>query len=144
MKSFYFFSVLTFIIIINGCDNILESDLYDYTIEQQMGCYCPQGGIWVKLFISADTVSNAIRTSDNNKLTYDEFKHYKSIKGLFNKISETDTSTYDLIVTYESTNNYPSFIYINPKPIVINDSTVVTIEDAQLSYTTKNYKNFNY
>ena len=124
-------------------DIVDEGHLYDYSIEQQMGCYCSQGGVWVKLYISDDTVSNAIRTSDIFKLTYDEFKDYKSIKGLFNKISETDTSTLDLIVTYDSINNYPSFIDINPKPIVVDDSTVVTIEDAQLSYTTKNYKKLN-
>ena len=135
---FYFF--VAFVFLFNGCDTLVdESNSYDYSIEQKMGCYCPQGGIWVNLLITADTISNAMRISDNQQLTYDEFKYYKSIKGLFDKISETDTNTYKLIVTFDYEYNYPSFLYIDPKPIVIDDSTIVTVADAQLSYTTNNY-----
>lgn len=135
---FYFITVI--VLLFNGCDNLVdESNSYDYSLEQNMGCFCEQGGIWVKLFISADTVSNVVHISDNRELTYNEFKLYKSIKGLFNKIAETDTNTYELIVTFNSDKNYPSFIFIDLKPIVINDITIVTIADAQLSYTTRNY-----
>ncbi len=136
--SIYFFVV--FLLLINGCDTLVdESNSYDYSMEQRMDCFCSQAGIWVKLFIRADTISNAVRISDNKQLTYDEFKYYKSINGLFDLISETDTSTHQLIVTINSEDNYPSFLYIDLKPIVINDSTIVTVADAQISYTTNNY-----
>ena len=135
---FYFF--VAFVLLINGCDTLIdESNSYDYSIEQKMDCFCSQAGIWVKLFIKADTISNAVRISDKKQLTYKEFKYYKSIKGLFDTISETDTNTHQLIVTFDSEDNYPSFLYIDLKPIVINDSTTVTVADAQLSYTTNNY-----
>jgi hypothetical protein len=136
--SIYFFVV--FLLLINGCDTLVdESNSYDYSMEQRMDCFCSRAGIWVKLFIRADTISNAVRISDNKQLTYDEFKYYKSINGLFDLISETDTSTHQLIVTINSEDNYPSFLYIDLKPIVINDSTIVTVADAQISYTTNNY-----
>ena len=132
--------VLISVLLLYGCDMILdENNLYDYSIEQQMGCYCPQGGIWVKLYISSDTVSSALRISDKQELPHNEFSYYKPIKGLFDIISETDTSEYDLIVEFDSLKNYPSFVYINPKPIIVNDSTIVIIEDAQIVYTTRNY-----
>jgi hypothetical protein len=60
---------------------------------------------------------------------------------LFDIISETDTNEYDLIVEFDSLKNYPSFVYINPKPIIVTDSTIVIIEDAQIAYTTRNYMN---
>ena len=132
--------VLISVLLLYGCDTLLdENNLYDYSIEQQMGCYCPQGGIWVKLYISSDTVSSALRISDKRELPHNEFSYYKPIKGLLDIISETDTSEYDLIVEFDSLKNYPSFVYINPKPIIVNDSTIVIIEDAQIVYTTRNY-----
>lgn len=43
-----------------SCDTVTdESNNYDYSIEQKMDCYCTQGGVWVKLYITADTVSAA-------------------------------------------------------------------------------------
>lgn len=141
--KFLFYSLFIFLVLLNGCDNILdENNSYDYSLEQQMGCFCPQGGIWVKLFVKADTVSKAIRISDNSLLSYNEFRFYKSIKGLFDEISQRDTSTYDVEINMDSINNYPTYVYFNPKPIV-NGDTVQVISDAQLSYTTKNYSKSN-
>lgn len=137
-------TIITFLIVflfaINSCDNIVdENNNYDYSMEQKIECYCSQGGVWVKLFITADTVSSAIRLSDNFKLDYNNFWYYKSIKSLYDEISETDTIAYILIVEYDTNNIYPSFLYKEPKPIVLDDSTTVTIADAQISYTTQNY-----
>ena len=133
-----FFAALFFLF--NSCDTIIvdESNSYDYSMEQRMDCFCSQTGIWVKLFIKADTVSNAVRVSDNNQLSYDDFKYYKSIKGLFDTITETDTTVYNLVVTYNSEINYPSYIYLNPKPFV-TDSITWIIADAELAYSTKSY-----
>ncbi len=113
-----------------GCDTVVdENNNYDYSIEQKIGCYCLQGGVWVKLFITADTVSSVIRLSDNYKLNYSEFWLYKSIKELQNEIAETDTNEYTVIIEYDPNNIYPSFFYKEPKNTV----------DAQISYTTQNY-----
>lgn len=132
-------SLVVFLFTLIGCDSVVdENSNYDYSIEQKMDCYCTQAGVWVKLFITADTVSSAIRLSDNFKLDYSNFWYYKSIKDLYNEISETDTNTYTLVVEYDSNSSYPSFLFKEPKPIVINDSTIVEIADAQVSYSTKN------
>ncbi len=136
--SFYFF--VTVLFFITGCDSPTEvSNPFDYSIEQKMDCFCSQAGYWVNLFITSDTVSTAVRISDNKQLKYNEFKYYKSIKSLFDWISETDTTVYNLIVTINSEHNYPSYIYLNPKPIVTDTITWI-IADGELSYSTKNYK----
>jgi len=131
------FIVATFSLI--SCDTVTdESNSYDYSIEQKMDCYCTQGGVWVKLYITADTVSAATRILDNYKLEYNDFWFYKSIKDLYNEIAETDTNTYTLIVEYDA-NNYPSYLFKDPKPIVINDTTTISIADGQIAFTTKKY-----
>ncbi|QQS36426.1 MAG: hypothetical protein IPM56_00275 [Ignavibacteriales bacterium] len=134
MKTIYF---LALVFLISSCDTSIDvEEQFDYTIEQQMGCFCPQGGVWLKLYVVNDTISKAIRLSDNTILSYDEFKFHKSIKGLFNQIAVTDTSKFDLVVTMDPTNLYPSYLYYNPKPVV-NGDTVIIIEDAQQSFTTR-------
>lgn len=129
-----------FLIFFIGCESATEQYfIYDYSIEQRMDCFCSQGGVWVKLFVEADSVASAIRISDNQRLDYGEYKYYKSITELFDLINNTDTTFNYLNYTIDSINNYPSYVYVNPKPIIINDTTIVIISDADVSYTTKNY-----
>jgi len=138
-RNIYLFA--TIILLLFGCHSIVDdSVVYDYSIDQSMGCFCTQRGVWVKLYITSDTVSYAERIPDGSQLTYDEFRHYKSIKDLFDFIEETDTSIYILNYRFDYGNDYPSYIFTDLKPIVINDTTIVTPADAELSYTTKNYK----
>jgi hypothetical protein len=126
-----------------GCDtSVNQNNSHDYTIEQQLGCFCPQGGVWVKLYVKADTIAEAVTISTNSHLSYEERKSYKTIKGLFEVISQIDTATYNVKISIDSVNNYPSYLYFNPKPIVHGD-TVQIIEDAQMTYTTKNYNKLN-
>jgi hypothetical protein len=136
-------SLIVVLFIVTSCDTVNdEYNNYDYSIEQKMDCYCTQGGVWVKLYITADTVSAAARISDNYKLEYSNFWYYKSIKDLYNEIEETDTNDYNLIVEYDA-NNYPSYLFKEPKPIVINDTTTISIADGQIAFTTKNYIKLN-
>lgn len=130
------FSVL---IVLAGCETgVNENKVYDYSIEQQMNCSCPQAGVWVKLYVKADTVADAIRISDNYQLKKEERTPYKSIKVLFDLIAELDTAACMVTIRIDSVNNYPTYIYSNTKPVVKGD-TVMIITDAQWSYLTRNY-----
>lgn len=132
-------SLIVVLLTVISCDTVNdEYNNYDYSIEQKMDCFCTQGGVWVKLYITADTVAAATRISDNYKLEYSNFWYYKSIKDLYNEIEETDTNDYNLIVEYDA-NNYPSYLFKEPKPIVIDDTTTISIADGQIAFTTKNY-----
>ena len=112
MKYLFYF-LITFVLLIYGCDDSVDSiETYDYSIEQQMGCFCSQGGVWVRLFVKADTVAYAFRISDNELLDYNDYKSYKSIRGLFDLISQTDTNSYVLDYEMDSVYNFPSYIYI--------------------------------
>ncbi len=140
MKNLIFFFIA---LILYGCNTLVnESSSYDYSIEQNVGCFCPRGGEWVKLFVKSDSITKAIKLSDNSRLSYDQRRLYRTIKDLYNEISNIDTSIYDVIITIDPLHNYPSFFYFNPKPIVHGD-TISIVMDAQMSYTTKNYKKIN-
>jgi hypothetical protein len=142
MKTIFY--LITVTLFLWGCESLIFEDRsYDYSIEQQMGCYCPQGGVWVKLFVTSDTVSKAIRISDEHQLTYNEFRDYKSIKSLFDEILNTDTTLTNMTIIMDSLNYYPSILSFSPKPIIIGGDTVATIEDAWSYYNTKNYKKHN-
>ena len=135
-----FISLIIFLVILDGCDGIVDdNNNFDYSIEQKMNCFCGQNDIWSKLFITADTVASAYRISDHYIFNYNEFKFYKSIKDLFNIISETDTNDYILKVTYDLNYIYPSFLSLKSKPIIVNDSTIIITSDDNISYSTRNY-----
>jgi hypothetical protein len=137
MKNILCFLITT--IFLNGCDTpVNENKSYDYSIEQQTGCFCVLGGVWVKLFVKADTIADAINLSDNSRLAYEQQTQYRTIKGLNNELLSIDTSIYDIRVTMDTVLHYPSFIYFNPKPIIHGD-TVLIVADAQMSYSTRNY-----
>jgi len=142
MRKIFYLIIISILFV--GCENSVENNInsYDYSIDQRIDCFCPQAGIWVKLFIKSDTIANAIYIADNSPLTYEQIRPYRTIKGLYEEISKKDTSTYYIKVIMDSVSNYPSYIYINPKPKIHGD-TVFVIKDAQLSYMTKNYSKLN-
>ena len=141
-RNIYF--IATLILFHAGCNSNVDAPaVYDYSIEQKMDCFCTNSGAWINIYVSSDTVSYAERIPDGIKLSYDEFKSYKSIKGLFDFIAETDTSKYVLTYSFENGNDYPSYIYTNPKPVVVNDSIIGMVDDAELSYSTRNYVKMN-
>lgn len=140
-KIFYSLTITIFLLL--GCENTTEfSNPFEYSVEQKMSCFCPQAGEWIKLYVQADTIAKAIKMSNNSELTYTQRKPYKSIKGLWDLISQIDTSTYELKVEIDSANNYPSYIFCSPNKIQQGD-TVMIIQDANFSYTTRNYTRLN-
>lgn len=46
MKIIYI-GVFAMIVVLSGCDTpVSQTESYGYTLEEQMGCFCPQGGVW--------------------------------------------------------------------------------------------------
>ena len=137
------FYCLAATIVCCGCDTpVSEKGSYDYSIEQELDCFCPRGGVWVKLYVKADTIADAVRIADNNHLSYEEWRGYKTIKELFLIASRIDTSVFEMKMRIDSIDHYPSYLYFNPKPIIHGD-TVQIITDVQMSYITNNYRRIN-
>lgn len=141
MKKFFCFLLTTFFVI--GCENSIDSiNSYDYSIEQRRDCFCPRAGVWVRLFVKSDTIASAIYVENNSPLSYEEKQSYRTIKGLFDEISSIDTSFWNVEIIMDSVNNYPSYIYFSPKPIIQGD-TIGIYADALFKYTTRNYIKLN-
>jgi hypothetical protein len=115
----------------------------DYSIEQSRSCFCPQGGQSVKLFVAADTIADAIWLPNNNHLSYNERQRYRTIKGLYEEIERWDTSsTFRVDAEYDPVYHFPSSIHIYPRHVIINDTVVGAIFDADISYITWNYTKY--
>jgi len=115
-----------------------QNGAYDYSIEQRRDCYCLYGDVWVKLFVRADTIADAITIPGNLHLPNEQRRWYKTIKGLSDEMSNIDTLNYSMHVTMDSSNNYPSYLSFGPKKVRHGD-TVIVILDAWITYSTRNY-----
>jgi hypothetical protein len=136
MKHFTFLGIILMIL---GCDAVVDDkSSFDYSIEQKLGCFCPLGGVWTKLYVRADTIADAVFLADNSQLTFEERSQYRTINALLRDISQIDTTRYSVIVTIDTIHNFPSYFNFNPKPIVNGDTAGIVV-DAQVSYTTRNY-----
>ncbi len=137
------FHLAAAIIFLSGCDRFMtDADTYDYSIEQQMNCFCSQGGQWVRLHVKADTIADATNISNGNHLTSEQWQPYRTIHGLFDEITKWDTSMYHVDVTIDSTFGYPSFLSIYQRTVVHGD-TIPFATDGGFNYTTRNYVTFN-
>ena len=131
--------IVALTVLLGSCDTpFVENDMYDYSVDQQMGCFCPQAEVWVRLFVRADTIALATNISTGSHLAYQQWSLYRTVKGLFDEIAMIDTSMFDVVVVMDSTYNYPSYAHFAPKPIVHGDTALV-VDDAQWSYSTRNF-----
>lgn len=128
-------------IFLSGCveNSLNENELVDYSIDQKLSCFCPNSNMTVRLYVRADSISDAIDIDKGIHLPKNEWEHYKSIKGLFDMIPKLDTSIFKIEVLYDPVYHYPAYISANPKPIYVNDSIIQVIMDAGFSYSTSNY-----
>ncbi len=111
-------------------------------IEQVRKCFCLGGGREVKIYVKDDVIVEAIDPANKSEIPKDEWNWYRTINGLFDEISSTDTSRFLLEVQYDSRYKYPSLVSIRPKPVVVNDSIIEVIADGDISYSTYNYKKY--
>ncbi len=136
--------IILYCLIFTGCnENTVNNEKqFDYSIDQKLSCFCPRAGVPVKLFVSADTIADAIIIPDKSRLPRNEWNRYRTIKGLFDEIAKWDTSKYTVNVSFDPEYQYPAYIYVNPKPIIINDTIIHVIADGDFSYSTSNYVEF--
>jgi hypothetical protein len=136
--------------LIDGCygnEGILDfNNSFDYSIEQSLSCFCPGSHEPARLFIKSDSIVDAVWLSNNIHLSYSERQRFRTIKGLFDYVEHWDSlsSEFQVDVVYDSVYQYPSIVSVYPKPVVINDTVAVVITDADFSYRTWNYIEYNH
>jgi hypothetical protein len=136
--------IISIYFIFSGCNDasVNNKKQFDYSIDQKLSCFCTRAGVPVRLFVSADTIADALIIKENLPLPKDEWKRYRTVKDLFDEIAKWDTLKYTVNVSFDPEYNYPAYIYVNPKPIFINDTIIQIIADADFSYSTSNYVEF--
>ena len=105
----------------------------DYSIDQEVDCFCAFGGKQVRLFIVSDSIAEAYWIATGVRLTAVERAPYRTIHQLNAQIRAWDTSsTFTLTVAYDSTYGYPSLVSLEPNP-------AMQIADVGVAYRTWNY-----
>jgi hypothetical protein len=88
-------------------------NLHDYTILQRRGCFCPDGGVTMRIVVRADTIASVTRALDGSNLPVGVAQHYCTVDSLFAIIRRNVTDS--LVVTYDGTYGYPDTLDINPQ-----------------------------
>ncbi len=85
--------------------------IHDYSITQVRTCFCPDGGVPVRVTVRNDSVVSAVRISDNVVMND---THYCSIDSLFGLIRYKQTAD-SIVVRYNLRFGYPEYLDINPQ-----------------------------
>jgi len=104
--------------------------LSSYTIDQERDCFCPNGGVHVRLTIVDDRIVNAVKVSDGSRLPEATWGGYKTVNELFAYVQSVDPdSVAEFHVEYDDKYGYPSFVYLDYSR---------AIADEELGYRTNN------
>lgn len=87
-----------------------SQNLHDYAIDQVRTCYCPDGGVAVRVNIRSDTIFSLTKVIDGSPVIS---PNYFTVDSLFGMI---EYGSFDsLVVRYSSIYGYPEFLDINPQ-----------------------------
>ena len=105
-------------------------NIHDYTIDQIRSCFCPYGGQTMRITVRSDTISSVKQLSDNSELPASIARAYLTVDSLFATIR---TSTKDsLVITYEATYGYPTFLDINPQTHAVDGGVAFSTSNLQI------------
>lgn len=100
-------------------------NLHDYSIDQVRTCFCPDGGMIVRLVVKADTIFSKTKVSDGSIATGN---NYYTIDSLFGIIKNPNHDS--LEVKYDAKYGYPVSVDINPQQHPVDGG--VLIESSNL------------
>ncbi|MDP3148209.1 MAG: DUF6174 domain-containing protein [Ignavibacteria bacterium] len=87
-----------------------SQNLHDYSIDQVRTCYCPDGGVVVRVTVRSDTIFSLTKVADGSLVTS---PYYFTVDSLFGMIEYGNFDS--LVVRYNSIYGYPEFLDLNPQ-----------------------------
>ena len=96
--------------------------LKNYSIDQQLNCFCVNGGRWVKVVVKDNQVVNVVDVSNDSSLVMNQWAQYKSVDQLFTIIRSINKDSVALFrVEYDSTYGYPKSFYVDPSSHIADE-----------------------
>ena len=90
-------------------------NLHDYTIDQELSCFCPTGGLLVQVTVRNDTVADVVRISDGSIMP---LSIYVTVDSLFGIIRNSTGDS--MVVRYNADYGYPEYLDVNPQLHPVN------------------------
>jgi len=136
MKTALLFSVV--ILFNSGCkDNdsgVNGGNNFLYSIDQAKYWAGPTSGTQVRVYSTADTISDVRLISDGSQVSPSTWSRYRTIKQLYAEISKWDTTSFIVIDTMDASGAYPRYLSVRQKVIVPDGPSFVFIT-SNLQYT---------
>ncbi len=104
----------------------------NYTIDQILDCFCPYGGIPIRVVVRNNQVFNVSQAGNGLRLPAAYWGQFRTIDGLFEAVEEVNPDSVSVFtVTYDAKYGYPTVIYVDPSAM---------IADEEYGYRTSNFE----
>ncbi len=134
IKLLYIIATITFL---NSCNNSVEPNfssipdpylrwraynISNYSIEQHHICFCSNRGLFAKITVQNNTITNVINRDTGVPLPPEEWQRYKTIDGLFEIIHSINRdSVAAFMVEYDGKYGYPKSFYVDPNAQIADE-----------------------
>jgi len=136
MKTALLFSVV--ILFNSGCkDNdsgVSGGNNFSYSVDQVKYWAGPTSGTQVRVYSTADTISDVRLISDGSQVSPSTWPSYRTIKQLSEEISKWDTTSFIVIDTMDASGVYPRYLSVHQKVVIPGGPNFVFIT-SNFQYT---------
>jgi hypothetical protein len=94
----------------------------DYTIEQILDCFCPYGGIPIRVVVRNRQVFNVSQAGNGFRLPDEYWGQFRSIDGLFDAVDAVDPDSVSVFnVSYDPRYGFPTVIFVDPSDLMADE-----------------------
>ncbi|HLB01428.1 MAG TPA: DUF6174 domain-containing protein [Bacteroidota bacterium] len=94
----------------------------DYTIEQVLSCFCPYGGIPIKVVVRNRQVFKVYQAGNGFTLPAAYWSQFQSIDGLFDVAESVNPDSVSVFtVEYDARYGFPTVIFVDPSDTIADE-----------------------
>jgi len=93
-----------------------------YTIEQILDCFCPYGGIPIKVNVRNSQVFKVYQAGNGFRLPDAYWGQFRTIDGLFDVVDSVNPDSVSVFnVSYDARYGFPTIIFVDPNDMVADE-----------------------
>ncbi|MFA6979106.1 MAG: DUF6174 domain-containing protein [Ignavibacteriaceae bacterium] len=103
-----------------------SQNLHNYSIDQVRTCFCPDGGVVVRLTVKSDLIFSITKVSDGSLVTS---PYYYTVDSLFGIINNPKGDS--LVIKYNAKYGFPEYLDINPQQHPVDGGVLIESSNLQ-------------
>ena len=103
-----------------------SQNLHNYSIDQVRTCFCPDGGVVVRLTVKSDSIFSITKVSDGSLITS---PYYYTVDSLFGIINNPKGDS--LVIKYNAKYGFPEYLDINPQQHPVDGGVLIESSNLQ-------------